>query len=137
MARKTSSAPKPQLTVIQAHPAVTRSPPAHLGPVAAELWREISSSYSFDDPASTQILAEACSALDRSERCRASISEDGEVVRGRGGLLRPHPLLTAEIQSRALACRLLARLGLDLEPVRAPGRPAVGLGVTLPTLRGG
>ena len=137
MPRKTPSAPKPQLTVIRRQPAAIPAPPGHLGLVAAELWRSISSTYEFTDAASTQILAEACSALDRSERCRAAITEDGEVIRGRGGLLRPHPLLTAEIQSRALACRLLARLGLDLEPVRALGRPAVGLGVTLPTLRGG
>jgi phage terminase small subunit len=125
MARKSS----PKLALIAASEPVTGlQPPAHLGEVARQLWCDVTGSYEFGDPASLQVLAEACSALDRSERCRAQISADGEVIRtGRGGMLRAHPLLAPEVQARALACRLLQRLGLDLEPTRdGRGRPPGG-----------
>jgi phage terminase small subunit len=106
-------------------------PPAHLGPVARQLWLDVVSNYEFGDPASSAVLVEACNALDRSERCRLAISSDGEVFRTRSGTLRQHPLLTAEIQSRALACRLLQRLGLDLEAIRpGPGRPGGSVGIS-------
>ena len=36
---------------------------------------------------------------------------------------RSHPLLRDELNNRALTARLIGRLGLDLEPVRSPGRP--------------
>jgi hypothetical protein len=124
MPRKTTSA-KPDLAVIAGEPGDDPQPPPHLGEVARQLWLDVVSNYAFDDPASAAVLVEACSALDRAERCRVAITADGEVVRsGRSAMLRQHPLLTAEVQSRALACRLLQKLGLDLEPTRAgPGRP--------------
>jgi phage terminase small subunit len=124
MPRKPTST-KPNLAVISTPAPVDPQPPGHLGKVARELWRAIVTNYAFEDPASSAVLVEACSALDRAERCRQQISEDGEVIRNnRTGILRQHPLLQPELQSRALACRLLQRLGLDLEPVRAgPGRP--------------
>ena len=51
---------------------------------------------------------------------------DGEMIRI-GESVRSHPLLRDEATFTALAARLLARLGLDLEPVRAAaGRPAKG-----------
>jgi phage terminase small subunit len=112
------------LAVIQTPVPAGPQPPAHLGDVARELWQSVIKNYEFEDPASMTVLVEACSALDRAERCRQQISEDGEVVRSRTGMLRAHPLLQSELQSRALACRLLQRLGLDLEPIRSgPGRP--------------
>jgi hypothetical protein len=39
--------------------------------------------------------------------------------------MRDHSLIKHEIAARSFVVRTLARLGLDLEPVRAgPGRPA-------------
>ena len=129
MARKPQTAP--DLRVVPAQAPGKPKAPSHLGAVAAQLWRQITAEYSFDDPASERILIEACSALDRAERCRRQITADGEVVRGgRAGMLRAHPLLVTEIQSRALACRLLQRLGLDLEPVKAVGRPPTPVGIS-------
>ena len=128
---------QPDLKVVPARVPAGPEPPAHLGEVAAALWCRVTADYQFDDPASERVLIEACSALDRAERCRRQITTDGEVVRGgRAGMLRAHPLLVSELQSRALACRLLQRLGLDLEPVRAgPGRPAGrGVGLDVETL---
>jgi hypothetical protein len=120
MPRRTS----PKLTVIRA-PSVEQPPrsPIKLGPIGQSLWDDIVSSYEFSDRASYETLAQACSAADRAERCREAIDADGEVVKVRGGGMRDHPLLKHEITARSFVCRTLARLGLDLEPVRGMGRP--------------
>ena len=78
--------------------------------------------YEFDDPASVEVLL-ACAARSRAVRCAQQITEQGEVLRT-GKTVRAHPLLREEAAFSALCARLLARLGLDLEPVRAgAGRP--------------
>jgi hypothetical protein len=46
----------------------------------------------------------------------------GEMITSRG-LVRSHPLLRDELANRAFAVRAIQRLGLDLEPVKAIGRP--------------
>jgi hypothetical protein len=92
-----AKSPSPKLSVITAQSAADQlAPPEHLGAAAAQLWRDVTSNYAFDDPASLRILAEACSALDRAERCREQITTDGEAVRsgeagcsGRTRCLRP------------------------------------------------
>jgi hypothetical protein len=116
--------PGPKLTVIGEAAAPTHpEPPGKLGPYGLALWLVVVTSYEFADPASLQVLYEACASVERAERCRAIIDEDGEMIRTKAGP-RSHPLLRDEVANRALACRLLQRLGLDLEPVRSgPGRP--------------
>jgi hypothetical protein len=97
--------------------------PAGLGEIGGELWREVTAMYAFDDPASLEMLRQACFATQRAERCAASVNEHGEMIRV-GKTLRANPLLRDELGFRALAARLLSKLGLDLEPVRVgPGRP--------------
>jgi hypothetical protein len=55
---------------------------------------------------------------------------DGEVIRTKTGF-RDHPLLKHELGARNFVCRTLSRLGLNVEPVRGPGRPGSGgLGIT-------
>jgi hypothetical protein len=119
MPRRTS----PKLTVIPA-PSVEQPPrsPIKLGQVGQSLWDDIVSSYEFSDRASYETLAQACSAADRAEKCREQIDADGEVVWMRG-VARDHPLLKHEIAARSFVVRTLAKLGLDLEPVRGMGRP--------------
>jgi phage terminase small subunit len=100
-------------------------PPDGLGPVATALWVEIVRDYEFSDPGSVATLRQACFAVDLAERCRQEIERLGIVTVSRNGTMRANPAAQSEIQARALACRLLARLGLDLEPLRSgPGRPA-------------
>jgi hypothetical protein len=120
----------PKLAVIPAPPEPQGLPtPAGLGAVGADLWQRITASYAFDDPGSIETLRQACLATDRAERCAAAINEHGEMLRV-GKTLRANPLLRDEVQFRALAARLLGKLGLDLEPIRSrPGRPSGGLGV--------
>jgi hypothetical protein len=121
MPRRTS----PKLTVIPA-PSVEQPPrsPIKLGPIGQSLWDDIVSSYEFSDRASYETLGQACAAADRAERCREQIDVDGECIKVRGGGVRDHPLLKHEIAARSFVVRTLARLGLDLEPVRGMGRPA-------------
>ena len=113
----------PKLSVVAAAPApVHPDPPGKLGETGLALWRSVVTSYAFDDPGSVEILFQACASADRAERCRAIIDQDGELVRTKTGT-RSHPLLRDELNNRALTARLISRLGLDLEPVRSPGRP--------------
>lgn len=123
MARKPVGAP-PKLRVI---PMQTREPglppPSDLGPTGAELWRNVVRDYAFNDVGSVETLKQTCAAVDRAEDCRRQIEEDGLMIRTRTGV-KEHPLLRHELTARSLAIRMLARLGLDLEPVRSgPGRP--------------
>jgi hypothetical protein len=112
MRRSTS----PKLSVVGNQPTVKPLPsPKHLAGVGLELWHRVVAEYEFTDPASLEVLAQACFAVTRAERCRAQIDKDGEMIR-----LRAHPCIREKTQCRALACRLLQRLGLDLEPVREP-----------------
>ena len=79
--------------------------------------------FEWSDPGSYEVLAQLCAARQRAERCRRIIDEQGEMVRGRDGF-RAHPLLREELGFRAFVVRSLAKLGLDLEPLRSgPGRP--------------
>jgi hypothetical protein len=68
----------------------------------------------------------SCQALDRLS---AAIAEDGQTIRTRTGV-RPHPALRDELQNRALCARLLEKLGVTVEPVKSPGRPAQPFGWT-------
>ena len=117
---------KPKLSVILSPPEpVSPPPPDGLDATGAALWSELVGTYEWDDPAAYRALLEACFAIQRAERCRKLIDEQGEVAKTKAGL-KSHPLLRDEVAARALGCRLLARLGTDLEPIRAIGRPPGG-----------
>jgi hypothetical protein len=97
--------------------------PPELGPHGRSLWTRVMAEYDVADCGGREMLAQACAALDRAEKCRVHIDRDGEIVAVRG-IPREHPLLKAELASRAFIIRTLARLGLNFEPVRSgPGRP--------------
>jgi hypothetical protein len=115
----------PNLEVVPMPPtAHTLPPPPHLDETGAALWREVTSVFEFDDPASYEVLAQACAARSRAERCRLLIDEQGEMLRLKGGITRANPLLRDELANRAFTVRALSKLGLDLQPLRSgPGRP--------------
>jgi hypothetical protein len=72
-------------------------------------------------------LAQACATIDRIERLRALIDEQGEVIQTRSGL-KAHPALKDELAARAFVTRSLARLGVLDEPFKMLGRPGKGHG---------
>jgi hypothetical protein len=112
------------LTVVGDAPGkAALAPPKNLGAIGRSLWNDIVSMYEFSDRASYETLALACGAADRADACRSQIDADGELIKVGAGW-REHPLLKFELQNRSFVVRTLARLGLDLEPVRSgPGRP--------------
>jgi hypothetical protein len=108
----------------------SHEPPGELGAVGLSLWRDIVANYEFSDRASYETLFQASCAADRAAKLRAQIDADGEVLWIKG-VVRDHPALKHEIANRSFVVRTLARLGLDLEPLRSgPGRPAGGIGWT-------
>jgi hypothetical protein len=111
----------PALTVVG--PAATGAqPPRNLGPTGRKLWTDILHEYRIEDRAGLELLCLACEAVERAERLRALIDEEGEIVRTKTGP-RSHPGLRDELQNRAFVARTLERLGLNVEPVKAMGRP--------------
>jgi hypothetical protein len=119
---KPSSSPT-RLTLINAAPAPEHpAPPGKLGETGMTLWRAVTTNYAFDDPGSVEILFQACAAAERAETCRRIVDQDGELIRTQAGT-RSHPLLRDELNNRTFVVRALGKLGLDLEPVRAMGRP--------------
>jgi hypothetical protein len=112
----------------RSHPKL--GPPRTLGKVGLSLWNRITSAYDISDEGGREMLGQACAAADRAEALRDQIDKDGEVIRTKAGL-RDHPLLKHELGARNFVCRMLSRLGLNVEPIRSPGRPvAGGLGIT-------
>jgi hypothetical protein len=97
--------------------------PDDLGPDGARLWQRVQSEFDVQDIGGLTLLEQAARALDRAERCRRVIDEQGEAMKCKGGVFKEHPLLRAELQNRALVARLITKLGIDLEPIRAIGRP--------------
>jgi hypothetical protein len=129
MPRKPSA---PKLVVAAPHPGLTLpEPPIKLGLVGMSLWRDVLVAYEFSDRASYETLAQACSAADRAAEMAEQIDRDGVAIRTKTGL-RDHPLLKHELAARAFVVRSLAKLGLDLEPLRAVagrrGGSSVGIG---------
>jgi hypothetical protein len=68
------------------------------------------------------LLGQACEACDRVAECRSLIAEHGAVIRSQGAV-RAHPLLASERDARAAMLRALRYLNLDVEPLKAIGRP--------------
>jgi hypothetical protein len=121
MARKS-----PNLSVVRLSEPRLPGPPPSLAEDGRKLWHDIQGAYMIDDPGGLVLLRVACEALDRAERCRRLIDEQGELVFIKG-IPRAHPALGAERDARAAIVRAIRNLNLDLEPLRdRPGRPAGG-----------
>ena len=98
-------------------------PPATLGEAGATLWRAIMAEYKIEDSGGLAMLEQACRAADRAKECSDIIAADGSMISTKHGP-KDHPLLRHELAARSFVVRTIARLGLDVEPVRSgPGRP--------------
>jgi hypothetical protein len=110
-------------------------PPTSLGVNGQKLWAAIMAQYAITDSGGLAILEQAARSIDMAEEYAAIIARDGPTQQTRMGL-RDHPLTRHVLAARALCARLLTRLGLNIEPVRAVGRPASGPGITWRDLPG-
>jgi hypothetical protein len=120
--------PKPTPAAVSSPFVTIIGSPASLGEPGAKLWRSVMSQYNIRDAGGLAILEQACVSRDRSVEFAAIVAREGLLIRTKQGP-REHPLIRHEREERALECRLLQKLGLDVEPVRpSVGRPA-GRGV--------
>ena len=113
---------KPNLSVVALERDLAPTVPAHLGDAGLQLWTAIMKDYQIGDAGGLALLGQACEAADRVEECRRTIAEQGAVIRSQGAI-RAHPLLAAERDARAAMLRALRYLNLDVEPIKAIGRP--------------
>jgi len=108
-----------QFTVV---PGNKVEPPRKLGVFGSALWNSVQSEYRIDDIGGIELLAQACTALDRAEELAEVIAHDGPVVRTKF-TMRAHPCIKEELALRAFIVRTLERLGLNVETLKSPGRP--------------
>ena len=98
-------------------------PPTTLGETGTTLWRSIMAEYKIEDSGGLAMLEQVCRAADRAKECSDIIAADGSMISTKYGP-KDHPLLRHELAARSFVVRTIARLGLDVEPVRSgPGRP--------------
>jgi hypothetical protein len=115
---------KPPLSLVTDQPSTGVQPPRKLGQPGRFLWNRVMSEYDIQDCGGIEMLTLACEALDRIAVLRAEIEHDGAVIRTRG-MVKDHPALKHIEAAEAFIVRTLARLGLDVEPIRSSvGRPA-------------
>src|SRR5262249_39478355 len=118
---------KPSLTIVSSTRANPYAPPASLGKAGAKLWQRLLSEYVIDDVAGRTVLEQICGAADTLAACDQVIAHDGPTIRTPSGL-KEHPLLKTQLAARSFIVRGLQRLGLNMEPVQAPGRPPASVG---------
>src|SRR5215510_13231154 len=93
-------------------------PARPLGKHGTELWRSVNREYRMEDWAGSEMLLQACEALDRVSECSDEIKRKGVLIRSANGDVRKNPLLKIELAARAFVDRTLARLGLDAVAAR-------------------
>ena len=98
------------------------APPRKLGVHGMWLWDAIMAEYDIADVGGRELLVQACAALDRAEALCEAIDRDGEVITTEKGP-KAHPALRDELGARAFVVRTLEQLGLNIEPIKPPGRP--------------
>jgi hypothetical protein len=103
--------------------AELRMPPVGIGEFAATWWRDVQSTFAIADAEGLTCLRLAAVSIDRAERCRALIEQDGEVTVGRDGQPRIHPAIGAERDAKAAALQAIKKLDIGLVPAARPGRP--------------
>src|SRR5215469_11005174 len=125
-------AKKPSLTLVdprQITPVTLLAPPSNLSKAGRTLWQAVMNEYDIRDSGGQQMLQQICEAADRVQEFSVIIKRDGPVVRTKMGP-KDHPLLKHEQAARSFIVRSLGRLGLDVEPLKAVGRPAASSGWT-------
>jgi hypothetical protein len=94
-----------------------------LGEHGAALWRRVTSEYDLSDAGGYEMLKQACEASDDLARYSEILERDGPMIQTRAGP-REHPMVKHQMIARAFIVRTLSRLGLNYEPLKAPGRPS-------------
>jgi hypothetical protein len=94
------------------------TPPRKLGAHGRDLWDRIQAEYDVHDSAGREMPEQACAAADRAEALATEIEFAG-LTNAEG---KANPLIRVELACRVFVCRILQRLGLDVEPLKPIGR---------------
>jgi hypothetical protein len=113
------TADRPPLTVVSSTTNLPQ-PPRKFGAAGTAFWNQVQGEYAVDDAAGREILAQACTTVDRLAELRAAIERDGEVYYLRN-MPKVHPALKTEMAERHSLTRLLAALGIVFEPLKTAG----------------
>jgi P27 family predicted phage terminase small subunit len=114
--------PQPPLSVVTS--ATTGiQPPRQLGRHGKQFWERVQAEYAVRDAGGIELLMQCCSAIDRAEALAEIIAREGEVIHTRTGTIKSHPAVRDELTARALVMKAIARLGIDSEAIKSPGRP--------------
>ncbi len=116
---------KPNFTLVGS--AATGTPPRQLRQPGASLWAAVLDQYDIADAGGVETLMQICEAADRVEEIGRQISEEGLTIRTKSGP-KEHPLLKIELGLRSFITRNLQRLGINVEPLKSPGRPGRPVG---------
>jgi phage terminase small subunit len=98
--------------------------PTHLSPPSKRWVKQIIGDFDLES-FHFRLLVKAADAWDRSEQAREQIARDGITVPDRYGVLKQHPAVAIERDSRLAFARLLRELALDTAaPDTRPPRTA-------------
>jgi P27 family predicted phage terminase small subunit len=97
--------------------------PARLSKESQRWWRKIQQEYQITDPGGLLILLTAMESLDRLRDAQAAIETHGACIQDRFGVIKQNPMCNVERDSRTAFYAGLRALNLDLEPLKAIGRP--------------
>jgi P27 family predicted phage terminase small subunit len=97
--------------------------PKHLAADGRALWLELQRAYQIVDSGGLALLTTACECLDRMRNAQKLIAERGELIADRYGGLRANPAVIIEKDARSGLLAAIKMLNLDVEPIKAIGRP--------------
>ena len=89
-------------------------PPVELTGGRLKLWNDVRTRWALE-PASENILRNACESLERAAVYGEIVRQEGGVYRDRFGGIKPHPAAMLERDFRGLAARQLAQLAARME----------------------
>lgn len=79
-----------------------------------KLWNDVRARFVLE-PASENILRNACESLERAAQAAEQVTRDGATFRDRFGAVRAHPAVGIEKDFRGLAARQLEKLAARME----------------------
>jgi hypothetical protein len=92
------------------------------------LWNRVQAEYGIGDAGGVELLVQAAAMLDLVETLDAAIERDGgPIIQTRAGP-KSHPAVRDLLAARSFIVRTLVKLGITVENVQPPGRPAQPLG---------
>ena len=87
--------------------------PKHLAPPEAQLWDRLMRSFTLDDPASQELLLQACEARGRARQAREQIAEEGPTFVDDRKNIKAHPAVSTARAAEASFLSAMRALRLD------------------------